>query len=125
MSLGPIKCDRFNCKRRNQIGFNSYISTHVMCQTKHKLYIHTHEVTALILIFLINWLIPEIAQTRLCTAHYIYAIYIQQIFNSIGGRFRILALQTYVRAKKSSNIIVIIPKFLLGLRTQPNFQFII
>ena len=76
-----------------------------MCQSKHILYIHTHEVTALILIYLINCLIPEIAQTRLCTAHYIYVIYIQQIFNSTSGRYRILALQTLFRSKKSSNII--------------------
>jgi len=69
MSLGPIECDRFNCKRRNQISFNSYISTHVTFQTKHKLYIHTHEVTAVILIYLINWLIPEIAQIYICVIY--------------------------------------------------------
>ena len=30
MPQGPIEYDQFNCKRRNKISFNFYISLHVM-----------------------------------------------------------------------------------------------
>ena len=45
MPQGPIECDQFNCKRRNKISFNFYISLHVMWVVTNKAYINTEKWT--------------------------------------------------------------------------------